>query len=134
MGYPAYNEYTEMKNVLTFDKMQQLHDKMISEIGKDEDALELYEELVTAANKYSSFRSAWCLWTVEEKREKDESRSMCHNSLIVKFNQLARCLRMQGKSADWRDELGEEAEHPDNRKRIGDFACYIVFVNSLCAR
>ena len=30
--------------------------------------------------------------------------------------------------------LGDEAEHPCNRKRIGDFACYIVFVNSICAR
>lgn len=36
--------------------------------------------------------------------------------------------------AKWRDRLGDEKDDPYNRKRIGDFACYLVFINSLNAR
>ena len=54
--------------------------------------------------------------------------------VILSFNQLARYLKMQGKAAGWRDVLGEEAENPNYRKRLGDFACYLVFVQSLNAR
>ena len=70
----------------------------------------------------------------EEKMDTDPSRSACHNSLIVKFNQLARYLKMQGKSASWRDTLGYEENDKYNRKRIGDFSCYIVFINSISSR
>ena len=70
----------------------------------------------------------------EEKMDKDSSRTSCHNSLIVKFNQLARYLKSQGRAAVWRDTLGYEEDNKYFRKRIGDFACYLVFVNSLLAR
>ena len=50
------------------------------------------------------------------------------------FNMLARYLRMQGKKAEWRDKLGNDEENRYYRKTIGDFGCYIVFVNSICAR
>lgn len=134
MKYFSYDEYLPMEKSLTIEEMQKLHVEMLHEIGNDEDALELYEELLETANKYSAFRAAWCLWSREEKMDKDESRTACHDSMIVKFNKLARYLRMQEKPAAWRDVLGDVAEHPYNRKRIGDFACYIVFVNSICAR
>lgn len=130
----TYEEYLPMSQSLTFEEMVQIHHEMLSEIGNDEDALELYEELLSAANKYSVFRSNWCVWSKEEKMDKDPSRTSCHNSLIVKFNQLARFLRMQGKAAAWRDVLGYEEDDPYCRKRLGDFACYIVFINSVNAR
>lgn len=134
MNVSAYEEYLPMSKSLTFEEMANLHQEMLSEIGNDEDALELYEDLVITANKYSVFRSNWCVWTREEKIDKDPSRTSCHNSLIVKFNQLARFLKMQNKSASWRDVLGHEEDDRCNRKRVGDFACYIVFINSINAR
>ena len=72
--------------------------------------------------------------TREQKMEIDERRTSCHDSLIVKFNMLARYLKMQGKPAAWRDTLGHLEDDPANRKRIGDFACYLVFINSINAR
>lgn len=66
--------------------------------------------------------------------EKDSARTSCHDSVIVKFNMLERFLKMQGKDARWRKVLGYEEDDPNFRKRIGDFACYLVFVNSLLAR
>lgn len=130
----TYEEYLSAEKSISFEKMKQIHQDMISEIGNDEDALDLYRELVENAARYAAFRSNWVLWNQTEKLDKDSSRSACHDSLIVKFNQLSRYLKMQGKATAWRDVLGYEEENPYNRKRIGDFACYIIFVNSIHAR
>lgn len=129
-----YKEYLSTERSLSIEDMTKLHTDMLSEMGTDPDAAELYNELVQMATRYASFRSHWCLWSMEEKANQDPSRTSCHNSLIVKFNQLARYLKMQGKSAEWRDTLGYEKDDKYNRKRIGDFACFIVFINSINAR
>lgn len=129
-----YKEYLEMPLALDFSHMVALHEEMIQEVGDDEDAKELYEELVEQATKYAEFRSNWYIWKREERIERDASRSITHDSLIVKFNMLARYLKMHEKKAEWRRVLGDEKLNPNTRKRIGDFACYIVFVNSICSR
>ena len=130
----TYGNYLPMEKSLSLEDMVKLHKEMVSEIGNDSDSLELYDELVETVTRYASFRSQWCLLSREEKQDKDSSRSACHNSLIVKFNQLARFLKMQGKAATWRDTLGYEEDDKYYRKRIGDFGCYIVFINSISAR
>lgn len=130
----SLEEYDGMELSIPMESMAALHRDMLAEIGTDEDALELYEELVQQANRYAVFRSSWMLWSREEKMENDASRTSCHDSLIVKFNQLAKYLGIIGKETQWRKELGFTEDDPFNRKRIGDFACYIVFVNSICAR
>lgn len=132
--FSRYEEYLPTDKSLTLEEMVNIHQEMMLEIGNDPDALELYEELIETANRYGIFRSNWCIWSVEEKLDKDPSRTACHDSLIVKFNQLARYLKMQGKETNWRDTLGHEEDDRYNRKRVGDFACYIVFINSICAR
>lgn len=130
----TYENYLPMKKSLSLEDMVQLHNEMILEIGFDSDALELYDELVETATRYAAFRAKWPLLSKEEKMDTDSSRSSCHNSLIVKFNQLARYLKMQGKMAEWRDVLGYEEDDKYYRKRIGDFGCYIVFINSISSR
>lgn len=130
----GYEEYLEEPKSLDLETALKLHKEILEEIGTDQDAMELYEELSQTAAKYSYFRSNWSLWDREEKRSKDESRTACHNSLIIKFNMLARYLKMQSKEAAWRDELGYEEDDRYNRKRIGDFGCFIAFVNGINAR
>lgn len=130
----SLQDYEKMELSIPLEKMVELHTQILEEIGTDEDALELYEELVKQANRYAVFRSNWLLWSREEKMEHDAKRTSCHDSLIVKFNQLAKFLKMIGKETRWRKELGFIEDDPYNRKRIGDFVCYIVFVNSICAR
>lgn len=130
----TYEEYLPMEKSLSIEDMVQLHKDMVSEIGNDSDSLELYDELVETATRYAAFRAKWSLLSKEEKMDTDSSRSSCHNSLIVKFNQLARYLKMQGKMAEWRDVLGYEEDDKYYRKRIGDFGCYIVFINSISSR
>lgn len=130
----AYDDYLSMPQSLSAEEMAVLHRDMIREMGDDSDALELYQELVVTATRYISFRSNWLLWTREEKMANDPGRTSCHDSVIVKFNQLARYLRSQGHAAAWRDTLGDPEEDRYYRKRIGDFGCYLAFVDSLLAR
>ena len=129
-----YEDYLGLPLSLPLEEMERVHRQMMDEIGNDNDSLELYGELIAAATKYMVFRSGWFLWSREEKREKDASRTSCHDLVIIKFNQIARFLKMQGKPALWRDILGYEENDGNFRKRIGDFACYLVFINSILAR
>ena len=129
-----YEEYVKKEKALTFEEEILIHQEMCKEIESDPDALELYEELVIKSIEYAMIRAKWTLMSVEEKRDMDESRTSKHNSLIVKFNQLARYLKMKGMSASWRDLLGYEEEDKINRKRIGDMGCFIAFVHGINAR
>lgn len=126
--------YLTQPRSINLEKMQALHEDMIAEIGTDLEASELYDELIEKATKYAEYRATWQLLSRDEKMNIDSSRTSCHNSLITHFNMLARYLQSQGKKANWRTELGYEEADPYNRKAIGDFACYIVFLNSICSR
>lgn len=130
----SYEKYLKEPKSLTVEEMRSVHEQILGEIADDMDAKEIYEELVGAATKYASFRSQWFLWDRATRIERDDSRTSCHNSLIVKFDMLARYLKSQNKDAVWRETLGYEKDDRYNRKAIGDFACYLVFINSINAR
>lgn len=129
-----YENYLEKTKALEFEKMQEIHKEMLDEIGKDQDAAELYDELIEVATRYASIRANWLLLSREERMDRDSGRTSSHNSVITHFNMLARYLSQQGKPAVWRDALGYEEDDRYNRKVVGDFACYLVFINSINAR
>ena len=106
--FTNYDQYLEKSKILTFERMCALQKEILEEIADDLEAAEIYEELVGTVTKYNEFRTNWLTWGRETRIAKDASRTSCHNSLIVKFNMLARYLKMQGKSVVWRDELGYE--------------------------
>ncbi len=130
----TYEGYLPQARSLSFEEMTALHEDMIAEIGDDEEAVELYDELVEAAVSYSPYRAKWRLWDTGEKADNSDGRTDHHNMVIIKCDQLARYLRSQGKAAEWRETLGYEEDDRKLRKRIGDFACYIVFIESINAR
>ncbi len=134
MNINTFDDYLNEPCALHFDQMKRFHQEMIDEIGMDPKAVELYDDLVSEAGKYAAIRASWQQMSREEKMEKDSLRTSIHNSVIIHFNMLARYLRMQGKKAEWRDRLGYEEDNKFYRKAIGDFGCYIVFVNSICSR
>ena len=134
MTINTFKNYLDEPYALSFDQMQSLHQEMLDEIGNDPDAEELYADLVRVATKYAAIRASWQQMSREDKMDKDPLRTSNHNSVITHFNMLARYLRMQGKKAEWRERLGYEEDNKYYRKTIGDFGCYIVFVNSICAR
>lgn len=130
----TFEDYLKEQKTLSFEQMQSLHREMIDEIGDDPDVKELYDELVEIATKYAAMRADWQQMSREEKMDRDSLRTSRHDSMIIHFNMIARYLKMQGKKAQWRDQLGYEEEDKYCRKTIGDFGCYIVFVNSICSR
>lgn len=132
--YTTYEEYLATPQSLTFGKMQELHALILGEISADADAQEIYDELIETATSYADFRARWLLMDKAKKMDVDSSRTAYHNSLIVKFNMLSRYFKMNGHKATWRDVLGYEEDDRYNRKTIGDFACYLVFINSINAR
>lgn len=130
----TFEEYAKEPNTLSLEQMQQIHAKMMDSIGTDPDARELYEMVLNKAITYASMRAQWELMTRDEKMEQDSLRTSRHDSLITNLNMLSRFLKMQGKDISWRNELGYTEDDPSLRKTIGDFACYLVFVNAICNR
>lgn len=124
----TYKQYLNRENILTFQDMEFLHNDLIIEIVNDEEALELYNELIDDAIRYSQIRAKWINMNNDEKKNIDATRTCSHNALITDFNILSRYLKLKGKNTFWKEKLG------DDRKLIGDFACYIVFINSINSR
>lgn len=130
----TYEEYIKPPKAQPFEQMQAIHKQIVLEVGNDPDALGLYDDFIKVATRYAAIRANWLLLSREEKLDQDSGRTSCHDSVITHLNMLARYLKQQGKTAAWRDELGYEEDGSYNRKAIGDFACYLVFVNSINAR
>lgn len=130
----SFTTYLGERYSLSWQEMTTCHEMILSEMKKDADAEELYGDVLEYAVKYAAYRANWAAWDREKQLEQDESRSMCHDVLIIKFDMLARYLRSMGYPAEWREMLGDVKLDPVYRKRIGDFACFLVFIQSLAAR
>lgn len=129
-----YSGYLNERKAISFEEMQFLHEQILDELGSDLDAQELYREFLKVSIRYGVIRAEWPMLSMDEKVERDSDRTSCHDSVIIHMNMLARYLKKQEKAVVWRDRLGYEENDPDNRKVIGDFACYLAFVNGLNAR
>lgn len=134
MNMCSYEEYLSSEKALTITQMEDIHKDILQSIQNDLDASELYEDFVSASVKYAEIRAEWSLMSREQKMDKDPLRTALHNSVIIQVNMLARYLAQIGRSTPWRNLLGNEEEDWIYRKTIGDFACYIAFVNAICSR
>jgi hypothetical protein len=94
----------------------------------DPDFMMIFEEFIADALKYSQFRSKWMTYTHEQKAEYDLSRTSAHNAFIQDCDILARLMNQMSLDVSWRTEIGEE------RKRIGDFACWLAAIIAIRER
>ena len=88
----------------------------------------LWEGLFTTAIRYAHIRAEWSLMDSDQRREADASRTKAHNSFIDSCNILSRNMNKSGESVAWRASLGND------RKVIGDFACYLHCLLSIKVR
>ena len=79
----------------------------------------LKKSLFLAAIRYAHIRAEWSYKSTDEKADTETERTASHNHFIDTCNILSRNQAKIGEDNSWRKELGE------NRKIIGDFACYI---------
>lgn len=101
----TYDSYVKESGAITIEQMRKMHENMMLEIGEDEDALELYDDLCNAIFPYADLRAKWHTFSIEEKMDKDSFRTACHDNVILHFNMIARYLKMQGKEVQWREQL-----------------------------
>jgi hypothetical protein len=90
--------------------------------------IELRKSLYKNAVKYAKLRADWFLVDREQRELMHEERRSAHNVFIDACNIMSRIMIKNGEDASWRKELG------DDRKVIGDFACYLSFILGIKAR
>ena len=92
----TFQGYMKNEKSLSIGQMEEIHQLMALEMADDEDALELYEDLLTDAIKYAGIRAEWAQMTREEKMDRDPYRTAIHDSVIMDINVLARYLPHSG--------------------------------------
>ena len=89
---------------------------------------DLKDDLIAAAIRYAALRVRSQQPAAADDLQIDADRTRAHNVFIDACNILARNMAKIGEDADWRQTLG------DDRKTIGDLACYIHCFLGLAAR
>lgn len=90
--------------------------------------VDLVRSVLLAATRYAKMRADWHFLSTEERMDFDRSRTFAHNSFIDTVNALSRRASGTGESIEWRRKLGTD------RRRIGDFACYVACFLGLQSR
>lgn len=88
----------------------------------------LSDLLIKSAIRYAQMRVEWYFTNPEERIELDKERTRTHEALISNCNALARNMKEIGEDDSWRKKLG------DDRKRIGDFACFVHAIIGISSR
>jgi hypothetical protein len=88
----------------------------------------LADSLVRSAIRYARLRVDWYLLSAPERINTDKERTIAHNAFISACDILSRNMIKSNEDASWRKRIG------DDRKDIGDFACWIHLIYGLKAR
>lgn len=112
---------------LTYKEAQSIYASMLAGLNQaDEDHVSLFDDLINRACRYAAIRAGWLSLSREQRMDQDASRTIAHDAFITSVDIVA---RLEGDAGtEWRSALG------DNRKRIGDLACYIACFRGLAAR
>lgn len=127
--YEAYLNHPA-GDVLKIEDAMKIYKELTESVAKCklDDKIELWDDFLRKAAEYTYIRNMWEHMDVEEKLEKDPSRSLKHDSFITSLNILARIAENEGVDNSWRKELGDE------RMRIGDFACFVTYIVGISNR
>lgn len=144
MDVPIFQNYLKMKEALSFDQMVQIHENILNNADStNQDFLEVWENIIQSAIKYTTTRAEWNYLNNEQKLDKDTSRTMEHNTVLNNFIVLERIFKLNAWNSDvWTKELFLEGDVPnrtrqdvtEHRQRIGDFANYLTFVYAINGR
>ncbi|TLM65375.1 MAG: hypothetical protein FDZ69_10200 [Deltaproteobacteria bacterium] len=88
----------------------------------------LRRDLLRRACDYARIRAEWPLLSREERLARDQRRTLAHNAFIDSVNIMGRNMAKEDEDNSWRESLG------DDRKLIGDLACYVHLFLGLEAR
>lgn len=128
----TYEEYlkNDKGNILKIEDALEIYTGMMESIEASacDDKEELWSMYLEMALKYTTIRCNWETMTREDMIEADAGRTTTHNTLISRTDMLARNLGKDGTDVSWREKLGSQ------RTRIGDFACFVVYMTGISNR
>ena len=93
----------------------------------------LKRQLLQHAMEYLMQRVAWALADQSERATIDVTRSRAHNAFLATLNILTRNAANSGAKLEWRRRFAIQGQSQE-RKGLGDFACYLAFHTSIMAR
>lgn len=128
----TYEEYLDHKagHILAIEDAQSIYKRMTDAIAKCEHEAkkELWDDFVQRCFKYTLVRCKWEFMDYQERIDADPSRTRMHDTVIDSIEILARLAKKEGMDISWRDDLGNE------RKRLGDFACFVTYITGILNR
>ncbi len=114
-------------DILTYEEAKEIYEMMNDHLDNtDEDIMDLYNTMIGKAVRYAHIRAGWPSLSRQEKQEQDSFRTAAHDGFISLINGVARTEGEAGRQ--WRERLSQD------RRRIGDFACYIALFEGISAR
>lgn len=127
--YDAYLKH-EDGFIITIEECMRIYSKLVESISLCtlDDKNEFWNAFIDRAARYTYIRNQWETMSREERASADEGRTQAHNVVITSLNTLARIVERDSGDASWRSQLG------DNRKRIGDFACFVSYITGISNR
>ncbi len=127
--YEAYLNHSA-GSILTVEEALRIYEKMAAGITLCtlEDKMDFWNDCLKKAAEYTKIRNDWETMTPGERAAADRGRSIKHDAFIDALNILSRIAGKEGADSSWRTELG------DDRKRIGDFACFISYITGISNR
>lgn len=131
----TYSAYRKMaKDTLNFEECEAIHKKIAEAISDDPDGLDIYKDLLEKAREYTVKRLEWRDLDIAGRGLAGERRSDVHNSLLRHYVMLYRFCKQQGLDTAWYTMLGDIEQDSAFRKRYGDFAGYLCFIEMACQR
>jgi len=89
--------------------------------------------LLESALAYLTARVAWSLAELTDRTDKDTARTRAHDAFLGILNIATRAIARTGESLEWRKRY-MDCGPTEERKALGDFACYLAFEQSLSVR
>lgn len=122
-----YENYKNAPNMISFEEAMALYQRIIDAAPEEDDDFEaVWNQALQCMTAYADLRAHWKI-TPKPERDNDR-RTVIHDSVIYSLNQLSIYMGYKHLDNSWRVDLG------DQRKRIGDFACYVSLIYGLFAR
>ncbi|EOI56860.1 hypothetical protein [Enterococcus gilvus] len=126
-----YIRYLKEEDSLSFEDSLDIYNSIFKVLDNQDDYLhELWEEVVNSALAYCKMRTDWNYFSKEEKQDKDKLRTSLHNTFIINLKAFYRRGEQMGLNGEWMEKL----RLPEERKRWGDLAGYIVCFENIKAR
>lgn len=126
----TYEDNLRETDSITIEECEQIYTAIVEQIKEKQDgrAEQLFAEMQKCAIVYAGIRANWFNLSFGERAAADTDRTRKHDLFIRAKDKLAEYMYENKMSITWDDELGSQ------RKRIGDFACYMVFLIAVSER